>query len=180
VGSAQANSVKRSRSAATVTKKKVAGRTHAGRTKSIALDAAPIEPDAAKQIAHPESPIPTVDSAAPGGINSTKPHMEQTGMLTFGDRAIAFASFSDEGNDVGPLTKDALRAAEDQAVHDPVIEKPTDITNQKASQSGARSSSIYPVLAIFSGAMLAGFGLVTSRGGRASRELAGNTYCNAG
>jgi hypothetical protein len=184
VGSAQANSVKRSRSAATVTKKKVAGRTHAGRTRSTALDAAP------SRIANPESPIPTVESAAPEEINSIQPHMEQTGMLTFGDRAVAFASFSDEGNDVGPLTKDALRAAEGQAVNGPIVENPTDITDQEAPQlgahthqgapqSGARSPSIFPVLAIFSGAILAGFGLVSSRGRRETRELARNTYRNA-
>jgi hypothetical protein len=53
------------------------------------------------------------------------------------------------------------------------------IADREASQSGARSPSIYRVLAIFGGAILAGFGLVTSTGGRASRELPGNTYRNA-
>jgi hypothetical protein len=187
VGSAQANSLKRSRPAAIVTKKKVAGRTHAGRTRSTAVDAAPIEPDAAKQIAHPESPIPTVESGAPEGINSTQPSMEQTGILSFGDRAVAFASFSNEGDDVGLLTNDILRATESQAVHGSVIENSKNIA-QEASQSGARtdqeapgarSRSIYPMLAIFSGAILAGFGLVSSRGRRETRELAGNTYPNA-
>jgi hypothetical protein len=177
VGSAP-NSLKRSRPAATVTKKKVAERTHAGRTRSTALDAAPIDPDAAKQIAHPETPISTVESAAPEGINSTQPSMEQKGILTFGDRAVAFASFSNEGDDVGLITKDILRATESQAVHGSVIENSKNIA-QEASQlgartdqeaPGARSRPIYPMLAIFSGAILAGFGLVSSRGRRETRE----------
>ena len=178
VGSARANSLKRSRPAATVTKKKVAERTHAGRTRSTALDAAPIDPDAVKQIAHPETPISTVESAAPEGINSTQPSMEQKGILTFGDRAVAFASFSNEGDDVGLITKDILRATESQAVHGSVIENSKNIA-QEASQlgartdqeaPGARSRPIYPMLAIFSGAILAGFGLVSSRGRRETRE----------
>jgi hypothetical protein len=170
VGSAQANSVKRSRSARTVKKKKVAGRNPVGR-------ALPIEPDAAKQIENPGSSIPIAESPAP-----EKNIMEQTGILTFNDRAVAFASFSNEGGNIGSLTKDILPATESQGVHGPVIDNSTDIAdqepsqsgaraNQEASQSGARSPSIFPVLAIFSGAILAGFGLVSSRGGRETREL---------
>jgi hypothetical protein len=162
VGSAQANSVKRSRSARTVTKKKVAGRNPVGR-------ASPIEPDTAKQIENPGSSIPVAESPAPEENNSIQPSMEQTG--TFNDRAVAFASFSNEGDNIGYLTKDILRATESQGVHGPVIDNSMDIADQEASQSGARSPSIFPVLAIFSGAILAGFGLVSSRGRRETREL---------
>jgi hypothetical protein len=175
VGSAQANSVKRSRSARTVTKKKVARQNPVGR-------APPIEPDAAKQIENPGSSIPVAESPAPEENNSIQPSMEQTGILTFNDRAVAFASLSNEGDNIGSLTKDILRATESQGVHGPVVDNSTDIadqeasqsgarTNQEASQSGARSPSIFPVLAIFSGAILAGFGLVSSRGRRETREL---------
>jgi hypothetical protein len=159
VGSVQATSVKRSRSAGTITKKKVAGRNPVGRP-------LPIVPDAAKQIENPGSSIPVAESPAPEENNSIQPSMEQTEILAFNDRAVAFASFSNEGDNIGSLTEDVLRATESRAVHGSLIEKPM-IADQEASQSGARSPSIYHVLAIFSGAILAGFGLITSReGGR--------------
>jgi hypothetical protein len=105
--------------------------------------------------------------------------MEQTGILSFGDRAVAFASFSNEGDDVGLITKDILRATESQAVHGSVIENSKNIA-QEASQlgartdqeaPGARSRPIYPMLAIFSGAILAGFGLVSSRGRKRDAQI---------
>jgi hypothetical protein len=164
VGSAQANSVKRSKSAATAVKKKRVARNTIGHTR-------PTAPSAAS----PDSPIPIVESATSKQNNGAQPSMEQTGILTFGDRAVAFASFSGEIDGFGPLTKDVLRTAESKAVDDAVIEKQTDNANRETSQTGARSSSIFHVLAIFGGAILAGFGLISSRRSRESRELAGNT-----
>jgi hypothetical protein len=123
VGSAQANSVKRSKSAATAVKKKRVARNTVGHTR-------PTAPSAAS----PDSPIP-VESATSKQNNGAQPSMEQTGILTFGDRAVAFASFSGEIDGVGPLTKDALRTAESKAVDDAVIEKQTHNANREISQS---------------------------------------------
>ncbi len=163
--SAQANPVRKSRSAAIALKKKVAVRKSEHHARSASPDAAP------NQIANPESPMPTRESAAPQEINIIQPSIEQTGILSFSDRAVAFASFSNEGENIGSLTTDILRASESQAVNDPVSEKPRDLNDQEAPQSGTRSPSIYHVVAIVSGAILAGFGLVSSRGRRVSREL---------
>jgi len=170
-GSAKAHSVKKAKSSAAILKKKVA-RNRVGHTSPTAPDGTP------EQIINPVRPgesATSVDSSvAPEQYSVAFASSEQTGVLAFGDRAVAFASFTGDENNIGFTRNDLLGVKKIPATAGPVTETSALPDGELARQADGSASPIPLILATLSGAMLtSGFAwyLIRLSRRRGSREL---------
>jgi hypothetical protein len=166
VGSA--SSVKKAKSAATAVKKKVVVRKPIRHTQPQ-RQVTSTEPSAENT-----SAIDGIEATEQNGVAA-----EQTGVLSFGDRVIAFAAFPAEGDNIElPVG----RATETPASSGPNISNPTLIADEAVGQLGASYSLVAQVLATLSGAVVAGgFGwyvMIISSRRRDSRHSAGTGEIN--
>jgi hypothetical protein len=164
------SSVKKAKSAATAVKKKVVSRDPVRHTQPTARDAAQKQVTSTDPPAENTSAIDGIVAPERNGVAA-----EQTGILSFGNRAIAFAAFPGEGDNIElPVGG----AAETPASSGPNISNPTLIADEAVGQLGGSSSPVAQVLATLSGAMVAGgFGwyvMITSSRRRDSRHFSRN------
>src|SRR5262249_43181134 len=99
---------------------------------------------------------------------------EQTDVLAFGDRAVAFAAFTGGEHNIGFTRNDLLEITKTPATDGPATETSA-LPNVYLRQAEGSPSPMPVVLATLSGAMLtSGFGwyLISSSRRRGSRELA--------
>ena len=153
------NSIKKSKSAATPAKKKVVKRKTHGQTKATANEDAP----------NPNTPVQSATAAVAPGTPAQNDTItlstEQTGRLTVGDRAVAFASSPGEDNIAGLSVANSMGTREDPSASDLANGNPprsiADAEKAPATQTAGRqvpSSTNSPLsqsLAMLSGAMLA-------------------------
>lgn len=142
-----ASPVKKAKSAATAMKKKVVVRNPV-RHQPTARDAALKQVTSGEPPAENTSAIDEIVAPEQNGVAA-----EQTGIPSFGDRALAFAAFPGEGDNIGlPVG----RTTETPASSGPNISHPTLIADEAVGQLGGSSSPVAQVLATLSGAMVAG------------------------
>jgi hypothetical protein len=165
-GSTKAISVKKSKSTGTGLKKKVVGRNPVRHARRIASDAV------LKQIT---SIDPSGENAGvlPEKDEGAIPSSEQTGTLSFGDRAVAFAALSGDPEKLEAPPNANSGVKETSAAGGAFTESPA-LPTDRARQAGVSSSPTSQLWATLSGATLAsvfGWYLVTSNRRRGSREL---------
>jgi hypothetical protein len=168
--SAKASSVKKFRFAAAAVKKKLTTPDPIGRAGPTAADVAPKQKTTSEPMA--ESALAVDKSVVVEQNSVARSLLEQIDTLTVDDRAIAFASFSREDDNISPAVSETVAATANRDVDDAVVDNATNMADRDAPQSPVRSPLISPVMATLSGALLAcGFGwyLVSSSGRRESR-----------
>jgi hypothetical protein len=165
VSATNESSVKKSKTAATLAKKKVAQRRTTRQTKAAANEGANTPLQSAMAVVVP---------ATPAQNDTLALSAEQTGTLAVGDRAVALASSPGEDNNVGLSLANYVGTREDpssaiavgnppRAISDTEQTPGTQMAGQKVPSS--KNSPLSQALATLSGAMLAaafGWHLVNS------------------
>jgi hypothetical protein len=117
VGSVQATSIKKHRWAIAAAKKKMVGRNLVGRTDSPAVEAGPVQPISADLTA--ENALAIHESVSPVQKRIAVSSSKSIDTLSFDDRAVAFSSFSNAGNDdISPAVAVTVAAATNRDAND--------------------------------------------------------------